>query len=78
MKWVLCVQIPGFHPEKIPESVLVGFFGEQNVNKATVESFQKRTLPHAMTLALYIIEYSFLIIRTNSNLLTFNRIVLLR
>lgn len=43
------VKIPGFRPGKIPESVLVGFVGEQNVKKATVESILKRTLPHAMT-----------------------------
>lgn len=56
------MQIPGFRPGKIPESVLVGFVGEQNVKKATVESILKRTLPHAMASVFFIMESSFLIL----------------
>lgn len=69
------MQIPGFRPGKIPESVLVGFVGEQNVKKATVESILKRTLPHAMTSVFYIIVSSFLILsKNNSNFLLWNYI----
>ncbi|XVE80445.1 hypothetical protein DITRI_Ditri14bG0140100 [Diplodiscus trichospermus] len=42
------VKIPGFRPGKIPESILLNYVGEENVQKATVESILKRTLPHAM------------------------------
>ncbi|XP_030510811.1 trigger factor-like protein TIG, Chloroplastic [Cannabis sativa] len=42
-------KIPGFRPGKrVPESILVNFVGKKNVQKATVESILKRTLPHAM------------------------------
>ncbi|XVF03776.1 hypothetical protein REPUB_Repub05bG0022300 [Reevesia pubescens] len=43
------VKIPGFRPGKIPESILLNYVGEENVQKATVESILKRTLPHAMS-----------------------------
>ncbi|XP_022716840.1 trigger factor-like protein TIG, Chloroplastic [Durio zibethinus] len=43
------VKIPGFRPGKIPESVLLNYVGKENVQKATVESILKRTLPHAMS-----------------------------
>lgn len=43
-------KIPGFRPGKdVPESILVGFVGKENVKKATLESILKRTLPHAMS-----------------------------
>lgn len=43
-------KVPGFRPGKsIPESILVGFAGKQYVQKATVESILKRTLPHALS-----------------------------
>lgn len=42
-------QIPGFRPGKIPESILLNYVGEESVQKATVESILKRTLPHAMS-----------------------------
>ncbi|OMP04326.1 hypothetical protein COLO4_09733 [Corchorus olitorius] len=42
-------KIPGFRPGKIPESILLNYVGEENVQKATVESILKRTLPHAMS-----------------------------
>ena len=43
------LQIPGFRPGKrVPESILVNYVGKKNVQKATVESILKRTLPHAM------------------------------
>ncbi|CAA0832427.1 Trigger factor-like protein TIG- Chloroplastic [Striga hermonthica] len=43
-------KVPGFRPGKnIPESILVGFVGKKNVQKATIESILKRTLPHAMS-----------------------------
>ncbi|MBA0792251.1 hypothetical protein Gohar_016767 [Gossypium harknessii] len=42
-------KIPGFRPGKIPESVLLNYVGEESVQKATVESILKRTLPHAMS-----------------------------
>lgn len=48
--FVLHVQVPGFRPGKnIPEDILVGFVGKQNVQKAAVEAILKRTLPHAMS-----------------------------
>nr|GMC51741.1 trigger factor-like protein TIG, Chloroplastic [Ipomoea batatas] len=41
-------KIPGFRPGKnIPETILVNYVGKENVQKATVESILKRTLPHA-------------------------------
>ncbi|XWS51817.1 hypothetical protein CRYUN_Cryun11dG0015100 [Craigia yunnanensis] len=43
------VKIPGFRPGKIPESILLNYVGEENVQKAAVESILKRTLPHAMS-----------------------------
>ncbi|XP_031286528.1 trigger factor-like protein TIG, Chloroplastic [Pistacia vera] len=44
-------KIPGFRPGKnVPESILLSYVGKQNVQKATVESILKRTLPHAMSL----------------------------
>ncbi|GMI63781.1 hypothetical protein like AT5G55220 [Hibiscus trionum] len=43
------VKIPGFRPGKIPESILLSYVGEESVQKATVESILKRTLPHAMS-----------------------------
>ncbi|CAN4103978.1 unnamed protein product [Withania somnifera] len=44
-------KVPGFHPGKsVPEDILVGFVGKQNVPKAAVESILKRTLPHVMSL----------------------------
>ncbi|KAJ0102264.1 hypothetical protein Patl1_04123 [Pistacia atlantica] len=43
-------KIPGFRPGKnVPESILLSYVGKQNVQKATVESILKRTLPHAMS-----------------------------
>ncbi|XP_050219494.1 trigger factor-like protein TIG, Chloroplastic [Mercurialis annua] len=42
-------KVPGFRPGKnVPESILVGYVGKENIHKATVESVLKRTLPHAM------------------------------
>ncbi|XWS11268.1 hypothetical protein CRYUN_Cryun38cG0069500 [Craigia yunnanensis] len=43
------VKMPGFRPGKIPKSILLNYAGEENVQKATVESILKRTLPHAMS-----------------------------
>ncbi|KAL0406960.1 UNVERIFIED_CONTAM: Trigger factor-like protein TIG, Chloroplastic [Sesamum latifolium] len=43
-------KVPGFRPGKnVPESILIGFVGKENVKKATIESILKRTLPHAMS-----------------------------
>ncbi|KAL1307424.1 hypothetical protein AAHE18_17G031400 [Arachis hypogaea] len=43
-------KVPGFRPGKpVPESILVGYVGRKNVQKATIESILRRTLPHAMT-----------------------------
>lgn len=43
-------KVPGFRPGKnVPESILLSYVGKQNVQKATVESILKRTLPHAMS-----------------------------
>ncbi|CAK9163894.1 unnamed protein product [Ilex paraguariensis] len=43
-------KVPGFRPgKKVPESILTSYVGKQNVQKATIESILKRTLPHAMT-----------------------------
>ncbi|CAH9063841.1 unnamed protein product [Cuscuta epithymum] len=43
-------KVPGFRPGKsVPESILVSYVGKQNVQKATVESILKRTLPHALS-----------------------------
>ncbi|WJX64800.1 hypothetical protein P8452_49535 [Trifolium repens] len=43
-------KIPGFRPGKtVPESILVGYVGTQNVQKAVIESILRRTLSHAVT-----------------------------
>ncbi|XP_059441079.1 trigger factor-like protein TIG, Chloroplastic [Corylus avellana] len=43
-------KVPGFRPgKKVPESILLSYVGKKNVQKATVESILKRTLPHAMS-----------------------------
>ncbi|MED6160984.1 hypothetical protein PIB30_056385 [Stylosanthes scabra] len=43
-------KVPGFRPGKpVPESILLGYVGRDNVQKATIESILRRTLPHAMT-----------------------------
>ncbi|KAJ8754980.1 hypothetical protein K2173_015492 [Erythroxylum novogranatense] len=43
-------KVPGFRPGKlVPESILISYVGKQNVQKATVESILKRTLPHALS-----------------------------
>ncbi|XP_068337840.1 trigger factor-like protein TIG, Chloroplastic [Pyrus communis] len=43
-------KVPGFRPgKKVPESILVSHVGKRSVNKATVESILRRTLPHAMS-----------------------------
>ncbi|EXB63261.1 Trigger factor-like protein TIG [Morus notabilis] len=43
-------RIPGFRPGKrVPESILLSYVGKEHVQKATVESILKRTLPHAMS-----------------------------
>ncbi|KAJ4725175.1 Trigger factor [Melia azedarach] len=43
-------KIPGFRPgKKVPESIILSYAGKQNVQKATVESILKRTLPHAVS-----------------------------
>ncbi|KAF8410796.1 hypothetical protein HHK36_003333 [Tetracentron sinense] len=43
-------KVPGFRPgKKVPESILIGYVGKQHVQRATVESILKRTLPHAMS-----------------------------
>nr|AKM76841.1 trigger factor type chaperone family protein [Melianthus villosus] len=43
-------KVPGFRPGKrVPESILISYVGKQNVQKATIESILKRTLPHAMS-----------------------------
>uniref|UniRef100_A0A2P2LTV9 peptidylprolyl isomerase n=1 Tax=Rhizophora mucronata TaxID=61149 RepID=A0A2P2LTV9_RHIMU len=43
-------KVPGFRPGKaVPESILISHVGKQNVQKATVESILKRTLPHALS-----------------------------
>ncbi|KAL0320836.1 UNVERIFIED_CONTAM: Trigger factor-like protein TIG, Chloroplastic [Sesamum radiatum] len=43
-------KVPGFRPGKnVPESILIGLWGKENVKKATIESILKRTLPHAMS-----------------------------
>ncbi|XP_027938844.1 trigger factor-like protein TIG, Chloroplastic [Vigna unguiculata] len=42
-------KIPGFRPgKKVPEDILIGYVGRQNVQKATIESILRRTLSHAM------------------------------
>lgn len=42
--------MPGFRPGKrVPESILVSYVGKKSVDKATIESILKRTLPHAMS-----------------------------
>lgn len=43
-------KVPGFRPgKKVPESILVGYVGSKNVQKATIESILRRTLSHAVT-----------------------------
>uniref|UniRef100_A0A2N9GP27 peptidylprolyl isomerase n=1 Tax=Fagus sylvatica TaxID=28930 RepID=A0A2N9GP27_FAGSY len=43
-------KVPGFRPGKnVPESILISYVGKKHVQKATVESILKRTLPHAMS-----------------------------
>ncbi|KDP39196.1 hypothetical protein JCGZ_00953 [Jatropha curcas] len=43
-------RVPGFRPGKnVPESILLSYVGKENVQKATIESVLKRTLPHAMS-----------------------------
>ncbi|KAM7504227.1 hypothetical protein LguiB_003131 [Lonicera macranthoides] len=43
-------KVPGFRPgKKVPESILVSFVGKDSVQKATIESILKRTLPHVMS-----------------------------
>ncbi|XP_052736542.1 trigger factor-like protein TIG, Chloroplastic isoform X2 [Vigna angularis] len=43
-------KVPGFRPgKKVPEDILIGYVGRQNVQKATIESILRRTLSHAMT-----------------------------
>lgn len=42
--------MPGFRSGKrVPESILVSYVGKKSVDKATIESILKRTLPHAMS-----------------------------
>ncbi|XP_057464400.1 trigger factor-like protein TIG, Chloroplastic [Actinidia eriantha] len=44
-------KVPGFRPgKKVPESILISHVGKQAVQKATIESILKRTLPHATSL----------------------------
>lgn len=33
----------------MPESILVSYVGKKSVDKATIESILRRTLPHAMS-----------------------------
>lgn len=56
--FTLFIQIPGFRPgKKVPESILVSFVGKDSVQKATIESILKRTLPHVMSsVCLYAIH----------------------
>ncbi|KAH6778551.1 trigger factor type chaperone family protein [Perilla frutescens var. hirtella] len=43
-------KVPGFRPGKnVPEGILVGYVGKENVRRATIESILKRTLPHALS-----------------------------
>ncbi|GAU25069.1 hypothetical protein TSUD_257630 [Trifolium subterraneum] len=43
-------KIPGFRPGKtVPESILLGYVGIQNVQKAVIEAILRRTLSHAVT-----------------------------
>lgn len=50
MQFKCPIQIPGFRPGKnIPESILINYVGKENVQKATIESILKRTLPHALS-----------------------------
>ncbi|XP_022877652.1 trigger factor-like protein TIG, Chloroplastic isoform X2 [Olea europaea var. sylvestris] len=43
-------KVPGFRAGKnVPESILIGYVGKETVQKATIESILKRTLPHAMS-----------------------------
>lgn len=50
LNYVSYTQVPGFRPGKrVPENVIVSYIGKKNVQKATVESILKRTLPHAMS-----------------------------
>lgn len=43
-------KVPGFRPGKrVPESILVNYVGKKSVDKATIESILRRTLPHAMS-----------------------------
>ncbi|KAK6149362.1 hypothetical protein DH2020_016887 [Rehmannia glutinosa] len=49
-EFMKCSKVPGFRPGKnVPESILIGHVGKENVKKATIESILKRTLPHAMS-----------------------------
>ncbi|XP_052208061.1 trigger factor-like protein TIG, Chloroplastic [Diospyros lotus] len=42
-------KVPGFRAgKKVPEYILIDYVGKKNVQKATIESILKRTLPHAM------------------------------
>ncbi|GFZ07397.1 trigger factor type chaperone family protein [Actinidia rufa] len=44
-------KVPGFRPgKKVPESILISHVGKQAVQKATIESILRRTLPHATSL----------------------------
>ncbi|GAA0175672.1 chaperone [Lithospermum erythrorhizon] len=42
-------KVPGFRPGNVPENILIGFVGKQNVQKSIIESILKRTLPHAVS-----------------------------
>ncbi|XP_074290825.1 trigger factor-like protein TIG, Chloroplastic [Silene latifolia] len=43
-------KIPGFRPGKpIPDSILLNLVGKENIQRSTIESVLKRTLPHALS-----------------------------
>ncbi|XP_021755658.1 trigger factor-like protein TIG, Chloroplastic [Chenopodium quinoa] len=43
-------KVPGFRPGKqVPDSILLSYAGKRNVERATIESILKRTLPHALS-----------------------------
>lgn len=43
-------KVPGFRPGKqVPDSILISYAGKRNVERATIESILKRTLPHALS-----------------------------
>ncbi|KAL2495873.1 Trigger factor-like protein TIG [Forsythia ovata] len=49
-EFMMRAKVPGFRPGKnVPESILISYVGKETIQKATIESILKRTLPHAMS-----------------------------